>query len=157
MSTATGTMNKPRRAGGWVAVAVVVAVVVGIPVSITLVNDAAARDVESQLRSLPLPNGTELVESTSQAAKIVGNGNGMQYLGALLLRSDQNTAELQKYYDAQTTSDKLDIRVAPSGSLDEFHGASGFIDDPAADGMFIVYAWGNTPGDVFEEFDLRGH
>lgn len=133
-----------------------VTVIVGVPVTITLVNDATARSVESQLRALPLPEGAELLESTSHAAKLVGNGNGMQYLGALQIRSDENVVDLRTYYNAQTTADNLNIMVAPSGSLDDFHRASGFLRDPAEAGVFVVYAWGDGLGGLFERWDLRG-
>ncbi|WP_336647700.1 hypothetical protein [Microbacterium sp. MMO-10] len=157
MSTRSQTPKARRRFSGWIVLGIVVAAIVGPPVTITLVNDASARSVESSLRALPLPERTELVDSTSRAAKIVGNGNGMQYLGALLIRSDESAVELQAFYDAQSIPGDLTVAVAPSGRLNDFHGAGGFLDEPGEAGTFVVYAWGEGPGEVFEEFDLRGH
>lgn len=157
MSTRSQAPKARPRFGGWIVLGVVVAVIVGPPVTITLVNDASARSVQTSLQALPLPEGAELIDSTSRAAKIVGNGNGMQYLGALLIRSDESAAELQTFYDAQSIPGDLTVAVAPSGGLNDFPGAGGFLDEPAEAGTFVVYAWGDGPGEVFEEFDIRGH
>ena len=46
---------------------------VGIP----MINNAIALKIEGQLKKIPLPQETEIIESTSVAGKILGNGNGM--------------------------------------------------------------------------------
>ena len=50
-------------------------------VVIPVVNNAIALGVENDLKNIPLPEKTELVESTSKAGKLVGNGNG--YVGVV--------------------------------------------------------------------------
>ncbi len=148
--------GRRRRGGGClVAIVIVVAVVVGPPVTITLVNDAAARRIENELVALPLPAGTERVGSASRAAKLTGNGNGMQYLGAIFVRSELSIADLQAYYDDASDSTGLSVTVSDAGALDDMHG--GPIGAGLPSGTRIVWAWGDGPGELFEEFDIRGH
>ena len=63
-------------------------------ISIPIVNDMSAAKVEWDLKKLPLPEQTEFIESTSKAGKLVGNGNGMQYFGAILIKSELTLDEL---------------------------------------------------------------
>ena len=62
-------------------------VLIGGVVSIPLINNHTAYKVEKTLCEIPLPEETELIESLSQAGKLTGNGNGMQYFGAILVKS----------------------------------------------------------------------
>ena len=81
---------------------IIIAVLIFIPlimsVVITVVNDNTAADLEKTLVSLPLPENTVFVESLSKAGKLVGNGNGMQYYGAMLISSELSLKELKEYY-----------------------------------------------------------
>ena len=70
--------------------------VVGIP----LANNHYAEQVEKELRETPLPEKTEIIDSVSQTGKLVGNGNGMQYFGAILLKSKVSLNNLEDYYAA---------------------------------------------------------
>ncbi len=138
---------------------IVALAVIGFFVSIPLVNDAAARAVESELLALPLPEGAELVDSMSQAAKISGNGNGMQYVGALLIRSGQQIYRIRDFYDAQNERFGTSATVISTmgSEVSALHGARGFLSEPGEPGLFIVLDWGEGPGPIHEEFDLRGH
>lgn len=69
-------------------IAVSAVLTVGICASVPAVNDMYAREVARELAAVPLPEGTELIEKTSAAGKFFGNGNGMQYFGAVLLKAD---------------------------------------------------------------------
>lgn len=80
-------------------VGILVAVVlIGGSLSIPLINNYTAYKVEKALCEIPLPEETELIESLSQAGKLTGNGNGMQYFGAILIRSELSLEELDAYY-----------------------------------------------------------
>jgi hypothetical protein len=136
----------------------VIAALIGGYVWLSLTNDAAAREVEDRLVALPLPPGSERVDALSVAAKVTGNGNGMQYLGAMLIRSDLPPAELTAFYDAQDArDDPAVIATTDETELDAFHGARGFFDAPGEPGLYIVYAFGEAPSEIHEEFDIRGH
>lgn len=67
--------------------------------AIVVANNRIADSLEQDLLNYPLPPQTELLDSASIAAKVAGNGNGMQYIGALLVKSDLSEDELQAYYD----------------------------------------------------------
>jgi hypothetical protein len=148
---------KRKRGLTWVLVGVVVFVLLGVPVAITLVNDAAARSVEAQLLELQLPDDAELLDSMSQAGNLTGNGNGMQYLGALLIKSDDSAAELRRFYEEVEDESGLQIAVTPAQDVQGFHGVGGFLADAGIEGTFVVEAWGDGAGWFFENFDLRGH
>ena len=74
------------------------AILIGGVISIPLINNHTAYKVEKALCEIPLPEETELIESLSQAGKLTGNGNGMQYFGAILIRSELSLEELETYY-----------------------------------------------------------
>ncbi len=67
-------------------------------ISIVIINDCIADGIEKELRAIELPPKTELVESASVAGKLYGGGNGMQYYGVLLIKSDLSEQELEDYY-----------------------------------------------------------
>lgn len=149
-----------RRGGGCCAVlAIVFLTVVGFSIAVPLQNDAAARAVEDRLGALPLPPGAERIDELSRAGKLVGNGNGMQYLGALLIRSDQSAGEIESFYAGREASFGSDITVTPTTDqtgLDRLTMRPLF-SEPAAGDRFIVSAWGEAPSWFHADFDLRGH
>lgn len=61
-------------------------------------NDLIARAFEKELLSCPLPPATQIIESTSVAGKMIGNGNGMQWFGILLVKSDLDETQLSEWY-----------------------------------------------------------
>ena len=65
---------------------------------IMLTNDIIANKPEKELLNFTLPERTQLVESNSVAGKLYGNGNGMQYIGQLLVTSDLSEEELYAHY-----------------------------------------------------------
>ena len=67
-------------------------------VVIPLANNYYAKQVEKELRETPLPENTEIIDSVSLAGKLVGNGNGVQYFGAILLKSKLSLNDLEDYY-----------------------------------------------------------
>lgn len=158
---ASSPRSKLRSCGSCLGAAVIVLLLVlALPISVTLVNDAAARDVEKELLALPVPEGAEVVESTSQAGKIVGSGNGMQCIGALLVRSDEGIGAVSGQYATVSEHIDLDVAVVASAGIERqgFHGADGFLSQPRPGGdLYVVYAFGEGPGAFFESLDPRGH
>ena len=147
----------------WIRVAMVfIAVVlllfsVGIPIA----NNAIALGVENGLKELPTPENTELVESISKAGKLVGNGNGMQYFGAILIKSDLSPEELDAYYQTYRVG-SFDCLIAEQLSNDILvveHGDLAFRHNEYDVGYYMVYTWGSAP-DWLQDWldtDLRGH
>lgn len=155
MALATKQKDKIRR---WLRATMVFIAVLLLffAVVVPIVNNAIALGVEKDLKKLSLPEKTELVESTSLAGKMIGNGNGMQYLGAILIKSDLSLDALQAYYaDYDGTVEpqlNADVRVAMNKELSFRHAEYGV-------GYYIVYRWGDAPDWIQDwlDTDLRGH
>lgn len=122
------------------------------------VNDSVAKRTADGLADLPLPRDTELIESVHKAGKLTGNGNGMQYFGAILIKSELSLDELKRYYSGFADSEwaciverqtNADVRIIEHGKL-------AFQADIEGNDHYIVYSWGDndTP---FHELDIRGH
>lgn len=136
---------------------------VGVPI----INNAVALNIERQLKTLPLPSDTVMVESTSVAAKSNGNGNGMQYFGAVLLKSNLSLEELYDHYRPYRQGlhdclvepqDGSDIR--PSGDPVKNGGEDlAFRHAVEGEGYYILYSWGDAPDWIRDllDTDLRGH
>ncbi|WP_295010910.1 hypothetical protein [uncultured Microbacterium sp.] len=171
MTAAPSRTTLRRRPNGWLVAVVVVVAVILAPViggiAISAQNDAAADAVKNQLVSMPLPPDTQLVDSYSRAGKLVGNGNGMQYLGAMLIQSHLPIAELESYYaqqadtlDESRTSEyptTINVRQGDSSQLQDIRGLSGLLTQSDQSDRFLVYMWGDAPSWLHEDWDLRGH
>lgn len=134
---------------------VVIVLIVGFIISIPLVNNYSANNVEQELLRIALPDNTEMIESLSIAGKVVGNGNGMQYFGAILIKSEKTLDELSAYY-----SNKLDgilVKEQKSKEIEFTHGDVSFSSNINEEGnYFIVYLFGDGIF-PFSELDIRGH
>ena len=123
-----------------------------------IVNDHVAKKTAKELADLPLPADTEWIESVYKAGKLVGNGNGMQYFGAILIKSELSLEELQEYYSEFAESEwecivenqiDTEIRIGAHPRLT-------FQSDIEGDHYYIVYSWGENHT-IFHVLDLRGH
>lgn len=137
----------------------VVVLLISFIVFIPIVNDYSATKIKNDLKEIPLPPNTEFVDAVSRAGKMTGNGNGMQYLGVMLIRSELSLEELDNYYSTYRVG-KWDCLVATQeGQEIEIieHGELLFDVDMVSDEKYyIVYTWGN--GIIpFSEFDVRGN
>lgn len=128
--------------------------VVGIP----LANNHYAEQVEKELRETPLPEKTEIIDSVSQTGKLVGNGNGMQYFGAILLKSKLSLNNLEDYYSAYQKNEWSYVVEPQKTQIIEVveHNRISFSEKVDDEGYYIVYSWGDGP-DVLEELNFRGH
>ena len=79
----------------WVFLFVSAVALVCFGYSIAFLNDRAAEDLAARLASIPLPEKTEIVEVYAHAGKPVGNGNGIQLIGAMMLKSELSTEKLK--------------------------------------------------------------
>ena len=140
-----------------VGVLAAVVLIVGV-ISIPFINNHSAYIVEKVLCEIPLPEEAELIESLSQAGKLTGNGNGMQYFGAILVRSDLSLEELDAYYsDYRSNEWEYLVETQERQPIEVIdHGTLQFTEEIKDSGYYIVYSWGsgNSP---LEELDIRGH
>lgn len=105
-----------------------------------------------------MPERTEIIDSVSLAGKLVGNGNSVQYFGAILLKSKLSLNDLEDYYSVYQKNEwsyvvepqENQIITVVEHSKISF---SEMVDDEA---YYIVYSWGDGPN-LLEELDFRGH
>lgn len=133
-------------------------VLIGGVISISFINNNIAYKVEKELCETPLPEKTELIESISRAGKLTGNGNGMQYFGAILVRSDLSLEELDAYYSGYRSNEWECLVETQEGQSIEVidHGTLQFSEEIKDSGYYIVYSWGSG-NSLLEELDMRGH
>lgn len=127
-------------------------------IAASMVNDHKAKKTAGKLADLPLPDKTEYIEQVYKAGKLVGSGNGMQYFGAVLIKSELSVEELQEYYLRFATNDEecvVEPQVSAEIKIIE-HEQLRFSTDILGDNYYMVYSWGNNPT-IFHSFDIRGH
>ena len=126
--------------------------------SIPVVNNGTAKKTAEKIKNTDIPKTSEYVESFSAAGKLVGNGNGMQYFGGILIKSELSLEELKIYYSqfAQNEWEYIVQNQAGRNVTVIEHGNLTLNTDIETDNYFIVYSWGDNDT-VFDELDIRGH
>lgn len=128
---------------------------VGAYVWIHNANNAAAQELEERLEELSLPPESELVDSAWAAERLAGAGNGMQYAGSLLIRSQLDIDELDAFYAGASG------RQYVIATNDEGLGRYSLLFDAENDleqpDLFMVIASGEPASGSPLRFDLRGH
>lgn len=131
---------------------------------IVITNNCIADKIEKDLAKYQLPSDTELVDSISAADKMSGNGNGMQYMGAILVKSKLSAEELKEYYDSDF--DYIEVRKQENKTLGFDLISYSFSKFPKAqDGTcYSVICWDSNRKELvgeylsdFLDFDIRGH
>lgn len=139
-----------------IPVAIVIFLLIGLAVSVPLVNDFSAKNVEKSLVEIALPDDTQMVESISKAGKLVGNGNGMQYFGAILIKSEKTLDELFDYYSQKLAGVVVKEQKSQIIECVEHAQLSFTTNITDTDKYYIVYLFGNGIS-PFSELDIRGH
>ena len=134
----------------------VILLIVAFAVSVPLVNDFSAKNVENSLVEIALPENTQMVESVSKAGKLVGNGNGMQYFGAMLIKSEQTLEELAAYYADVNAEIVVRVQTAQAIECLEHAQLSFATQITDAENYYIVYLFGEGLA-PFSQLDIRGH
>ncbi len=126
-------------------------------VSISLINNFQAYKVKKQLLDIPLPENTETVEIMSKAGKLAGNGNCMQYLGAMLIRSDLCFEDLKTYYEKYADGWNGPFVAQPNGqAFDITNRPIRFSTAIDSQNYYVVHLWDYNESDLLD-LDLRGH
>ena len=144
-----------------ILIVIIFIVVISISVFVVIIplaNNHYAKQVEKELRKTPLPEKTKIIDSVSRAGKLVGNGNGMQYFGAILLKSNLSLNNLEDYYSAYQKNEWPYVVEPQKNQIIEVveHSMISFSEKVGDNGYYIVYSWGDGP-DLLEELDFRGH
>ncbi len=133
-------------------------------IGITVANDCIAAKVEKELTSYPLPDKTVLVDSLSVAGKLTGNGNGMQYMGAVLITSELDQQTILEHY--QNEFDYVEVHRQISETINSLHPDSVTFkrfDHDNDTPSYSVICWGSRSDYVSNDiawildFDIRGH
>ena len=134
----------------------IIILLVAFMLAVPLVNDFFAKNVENSLLEIALPENTQMVESVSKAGKLVGNGNGMQYFGAMLIKSEQTLEELSAYY-VDVNADIVVKKQTSQAMECVDHAQLSFTTQVTdTDNYYIVYLFGEGLA-PFSQLDIRGH
>ncbi len=138
--------------------------IIGLPLYIVLMNNEIANRTTEELANTQLPENTQMVDTISIAGKVSGNGNGMQYFGAVLLKTDLSEEELDTYYQQyRGNSSKFLIKKQETEKI-EVIDKSGYhfqtFNEEDKEKYYILYSYGSADDMFLEdllELDLRGH
>lgn len=134
-----------------------------------ITNNITLSNFASQLYNYPLPAKTTLIEKEMTAGKLTGNGNGMDFLACILIKSDGFLDEIKQYYTNASFKNAKPggsaptiIEVAPANGYkleteylehqDIYFDALKYIKDYTGYYVVILTDEGYDGG-----FDLRGH
>lgn len=143
----------------WIGIAVVAVALVILLALTPAINDKSAESVRDTLEDTPLPPDTELIDTVAKAGKLTGNGNGMQFFGAILIESSRSLDELESFYSnyRQNEWEYLVERQEGQAIRQIEHGNLAFTAELApTENYYIVYSWGNGV-EPFAYLDIRGH
>ena len=132
-------------------------------IGIVITNNTIADKIEKDLVAYELPKNTELVDSISIAGKLTGNGNGMQYMGAILVDSDLSKEELKEHYSFEF--DYIEVNEQDTVNLNFIRNVSFNADIESRDKTYYsIICWDDDRKEMFGDFisdlldfDIRGH
>ena len=132
-------------------------------IGIVVMNNSIAEKIEKDLVSYELPTNTKLVDAISVAGKLTGSGNGMQYMGAILVDSDLSKEELKEHYSSEF--DYIEVNEQETVNLDFIQNVSFDADIKLGDKTYYsIICWDDNRSEMFGDFiselldfDIRGH
>ncbi len=144
---------------------IIFAIIILLPIllyaSIVITNNCIADKIETDLVKYQTPAKTEIVDSISIPGKLTGNGNGMQYMGSILVKSDLSENELLNYYGS--AFEFIEVREQKSAKIDFInkrnHSFNATIEEDG-DTYYSITCWDSNRSEIFSDFldfDLRGH
>lgn len=135
-----------------------------LPIYITFTNNIIASNIRKTLEKTEVPENSKIVDSIEIVGKISGNGNGMQYFGAILLESDLSELELNEHYRKYRDNEWSFLVTKQNSSTINVIDKLGYkfknYDESKKDKYYIVYSWDSSKKvfllDILE-LDIRGH
>ena len=132
-------------------------------IGIVVTNNSIAEKIEKDLVSYDLPTNTKLVDSISVAGKLTGSGNGMQYMGAILVDSDLSKDALKEHYSSKF--DYIEVNEQKTVNLDFIQNVSFNADIESGDKTYYsIICWDDNRREILGnlisellDFDIRGH
>ena len=114
-----------------------------VALAIPVANNAVALGIERELKDTPLPAQTELVELISVAGRYTGKG--MQYFGAVLIKSELTTEELVEHYSGYEVERQFTSAIRAVGKTGDGEDRLTFKASIEGTGYYVVYKWGSAP------------
>ncbi len=114
-----------------------------IALAIPVVNNAIALGVERELQETALPAQTSMVESISVSGRYTGKG--IQYFGALLVKSGLSLEELADHYPDCVVERQLTSAVRVLGKTGDGEDKLTFQSSVEGSDYYVVYKWGSAP------------
>ena len=147
-------MKKSKKILLIIFLSIIILIILFIPIT----NNFIAWRVESKIKNIPLPQDTKIIDSISVAGKLTGNGNSMQYFGAILVKSDLDLIELEDYYKNYREDEwSLNIKKQNTAKIDVIeHGDYSFNTKESLENCYIVYSWEDSKLEILS-LDIRGH
>lgn len=127
--------------------------IVGIPTA----NNIRLYFIENELVNSKMPANTEIVEKQSICGKLNGNGNGMNYLATILIKSDLSLEALQKHffnYNVVKQENKNFTDPILEHRAIEYNKVNSEIDFAK---YYVIYSYSVAGVGTIWEFDLRAH
>lgn len=124
---------------------------------VPLGNNYKLNKQEIELIKIELPTNTQFIEAQSVCGKLNGNGNGMNYLSTILIRSNLSLTELKNYYSnykvmnqnsAEFENDCLEHDSIMYSKLKNITDYKHY---------YVVYTFTSAEFGSIWEMDLRGH
>lgn len=154
-----------RKNRGWILLLIIL---IALPFvtcgGIFITNNAIADRIEKRLLFCELPQNTELVDSLSIAGKLTGSGNGMQYMGSILVRSELDKEQLKEYYGSRF--EFVQVEKQETAELRFIRSGYSFKNFPKEnEGLYYsVTCWDDDRKEMLGsfisellDFDIRGH
>lgn len=92
-------MKKKKTKVAIISIPIILILIVISPFVIApLMNNLALLNFSKQLYNYPLPLHTKILEKHDACGKLNGNGNGMDFVATMLVKSDLTSNELNDYY-----------------------------------------------------------
>lgn len=126
-------------------------------VAVHYINNWTAIGYAQDVRKLPLPEDTEVLDSQWAAQRFAPAGNGIQYRGAILIRSSLSLEELAAHYEQVSEDTSAAIGVSPAARIDRRMLPFADRFDLAQPDLYVVIKYGTPSPGSFLELDLRGH
>lgn len=142
-----------------VLIALILLAVIGCAISGVVVDNFTSMNVETSLKSIPLPENTTVDASISRTGKLTSDYGPLEYYGAILLQSNQSLGGLRSYYSTKAPED-LDVKIVSlknvkQSELKDLDPDLRFSHhDNSPDNYYILYSFAEGQ-DPFPKFDYR--
>ena len=131
---------------------------------ITIKNNTIADGVRRQLLTSFASKSYEVTDSVSICGKLYGCGNGMQYTGAVLVKTNKNIEEIKKQLQPEVAADCeiMILKDCPECIQAAFDSSKydDYSDEYIVVSLTLDKELGNLPDTVMQsvlELDMRGH